>query len=274
MTATPIPRTLAITQFGQLDLSVIDEMPAGRKEIITRVGKTADLLKTLKWAGVKELNNQKQMYVVCPLIEESEEMDLRNATEIYEEIKKYYQGFFEVGLMHGKMTSSEKDEVMTEFKQGRTKVLVSTTVIEVGVNVPSATVMLIMDANRFGLSQLHQLRGRVGRSSDQAYCFLLSDSDGETAKKRLSIMAQTNDGFKISEADLKIRGAGDFFGKNQSGTVDFKIGDLATDNEIIEKAAQDAEQLTQIKGFWLQDQFAPIKNLLNIEDFIKTTIFD
>ncbi|MDR0846487.1 MAG: ATP-dependent DNA helicase RecG [Lactobacillales bacterium] len=242
MTATPIPRTLAITEFGQLDLSQIDEMPVGRKAIQTKVGKLNNLAATLKWVGERELAQGHQMYVVCPLIEESELVDLSNAQKIYEDIAQYYDGFFAVGLMHGKMAQQEKDEMIAQFTQGELKVLVSTTIIEVGVNVPEATVMLVMDANRFGLSQLHQLRGRVGRSSHQSYCFLLSDSRGETALKRLKIMEETNDGFKIAQADLEIRGPGDFFGKNQSGGIDFQIADIVRDEEWLYKAREDAER--------------------------------
>lgn len=244
MTATPIPRTLAITAFGELDVSIIDELPAGRKPITTRWLKPAQLPTAYEWLRT-ELGKNRQAYVICPLIEESEAMDLKNATEIYETIKRYYQNEYEVGLLHGKMTLDEKELVMNAFNDNQVQVLVSTTVVEVGVNVPNATVMMIMDAERFGLAQLHQLRGRVGRGDAASYCLLVSNPKNETGQARMQIMTETNDGFVLSQKDLEMRGPGDFFGVKQSGMPIFKIGDIVSDSVIMEEARSDARKIWQ-----------------------------
>lgn len=244
MTATPIPRTLAITAFGELDVSIIDELPAGRKPITTRWLKPAQLPTAYEWLRT-ELGKNRQAYVICPLIEESEAMDLKNATEIYETIKRYYQNEYEVGLLHGKMTPDEKELVMNAFNENQVQVLVSTTVVEVGVNVPNATVMMIMDAERFGLAQLHQLRGRVGRGDAASYCLLVSNPKNETGQARMQIMTETNDGFVLSQKDLEMRGPGDFFGVKQSGMPIFKIGDIVSDSVIMEEARSDARMIWQ-----------------------------
>lgn len=244
MTATPIPRTLAITAFGELDVSIIDELPAGRKPITTRWLKPAQLPTAYEWLRT-ELGKNRQAYVICPLIEESEAMDLKNATEIYETIKRYYQNEYEVGLLHGKMAPDEKELVMNAFNDNQVQVLVSTTVVEVGVNVPNATVMMIMDAERFGLAQLHQLRGRVGRGDAASYCLLVSNPKNETGQARMQIMTETNDGFVLSQKDLEMRGPGDFFGVKQSGMPIFKIGDIVSDSVIMEEARSDARKIWQ-----------------------------
>lgn len=242
MTATPIPRTLAITAFGDMDVSIIDQMPAGRKPIITRWVKHEQLEVVLDWLR-KELQRGAQVYVISPLIEESEALDLKNAIALEEELKAYFGDKAQVALLHGKMKSEEKDTIMQDFKKGKTDILVSTTVIEVGVNVPNATVMLIMDADRFGLSQLHQLRGRVGRGDKQSYAVLIANPKTESGKKRMKIMTETTDGFVLAEEDLKMRGSGEIFGTRQSGLPEFQVADIVEDYPILEEARKVASQI-------------------------------
>ncbi|MEM5595648.1 helicase-related protein [Niallia circulans] len=214
MTATPIPRTLAITVFGEMDVSIIDEMPAGRKNIETYWVKHDMLTRILQFME-KELHQGRQAYVICPLIEESEKLDVQNAIDVHAMLSTFFQGRYNVGLMHGKLHPEEKDNMMKQFSQNEIQVLVSTTVVEVGVNVPNATFMLVYDAERFGLSQLHQLRGRVGRGDAQSYCVLIADPKTDVGKERMKIMTETSDGFVLSEKDLELRGPGDFLGKNK-----------------------------------------------------------
>ncbi|WP_019242347.1 MULTISPECIES: ATP-dependent DNA helicase RecG [Bacillus] len=261
MTATPIPRTLAITVFGEMDVSIIDEMPAGRKQIETYWAKHNMLERALGFME-KELQKGRQAYVICPLIEESEKLDLQNAIEVHSMLIHYFGTRYQVGLMHGKLSSTDKDEVMKSFSENQIQVLVSTTVVEVGVNVPNATFMLIYDAERFGLSQLHQLRGRVGRGSEQSYCVLVSDAKSENGKERMRIMTETNDGFVLSEKDLELRGPGDFFGKKQSGLPEFKVADLVHDYRILEVARDDAAKLVNSTEFWKSDEFALLRAYL------------
>ena len=242
MTATPIPRTLAITAFGDMDVSLIDQMPAGRKPIITRWVKHEQLNVVLNWLR-KELQRGAQVYVISPLIEESEALDLKNAIALEEELKAYFGDKAQVALLHGKMKSEEKDTIMQDFKKGKIDILVSTTVIEVGVNVPNATVMLIMDADRFGLSQLHQLRGRVGRGDKQSYAVLVANPKTESGKKRMKIMTETTDGFVLAEEDLKMRGSGEIFGTRQSGLPEFQVADIVEDYPILEEARKVASQI-------------------------------
>lgn len=242
MTATPIPRTLAITAFGDMDVSIIDQMPAGRKPIITRWVKHEQLEVVLDWLR-KELQRGAQVYVISPLIEESEALDLKNAIVLEEELKAYFGDKAQVALLHGKMKSEEKDTIMQDFKEGKTDILVSTTVIEVGVNVPNATVMLIMDADRFGLSQLHQLRGRVGRGDKQSYAVLVANPKTESGKKRMKIMTETTDGFVLAEEDLKMRGSGEIFGTRQSGLPEFQVADIVEDYPILEETRKVASQI-------------------------------
>ena len=242
MTATPIPRTLAITAFGDMDVSIINQMPAGRKPIITRWVKHEQLEVVLDWLR-KELQRGAQVYVISPLIEESEALDLKNAIALEEELKAYFGDKAQVALLHGKMKSEEKDTIMQDFKKGKTDILVSTTVIEVGVNVPNATVMLIMDADRFGLSQLHQLRGRVGRGDKQSYAVLIANPKTESGKKRMKIMTETTDGFVLAEEDLKMRGSGEIFGTRQSGLPEFQVADIVEDYPILEEARKVASQI-------------------------------
>jgi ATP-dependent DNA helicase RecG len=261
MTATPIPRTLAITVFGEMDVSVIDEMPAGRKTIETYWAKHEMLDRVLSFME-KELSKGRQAYVICPLIEESDKLDVQNAIDVHSTLSVYFQDRYKVGLMHGRLHSDEKDQVMKAFSENEVQVLVSTTVVEVGVNVPNATVMLIYDAERFGLSQLHQLRGRVGRGSDQSYCILLADPKSEVGKERMKIMSETNDGFVLSEKDLELRGPGDFFGKKQSGLPEFKVADMVHDYRALETARNDASLLVQSAAFWQGEKYRSLRDYL------------
>lgn len=242
MTATPIPRTLAITAFGDMDVSIIDQMPAGRKEIITRWVKHQQLNLVLDWL-VKEIQKGSQAYVISPLIEESEALDLKNAIALEEELIAYFGDRTRIALLHGKMKGEEKEAIMQAFKQGEIDLLVSTTVIEVGVNVPNATVMIIMDADRFGLSQLHQLRGRVGRGNKQSYAVLVANPKTESGKRRMKIMTETTNGFVLAEEDLKLRGSGEIFGTRQSGIPEFQVANLIEDYPILEEARKVAVQV-------------------------------
>ena len=243
MTATPIPRTLAMTIYGDLDVSVIDELPPGRKPVYTQ-HKYDDQLTSLYQGIRRQLNAGRQAYIVYPIIKESEKIDLRNLEEGFETMKQVFAEF-KLSKIHGKMKSQEKEEEMQKFVSGETNILVSTTVIEVGVNVPNASVMVILDAQRFGLSQLHQLRGRVGRGAEQSFCILVTTRklSKETAR-RIDIMCDTNDGFQIAEADLKLRGPGDLEGTQQSGMAfDLKIADIARDGQIVQLARDQAQKI-------------------------------
>ena len=251
MTATPIPRTLAITAFGDMDVSIIDQMPAGRKPIVTRWIKHEQLPQVLTWLE-GEIQKGSQTYVISPLIEESEALDLKNAIALSEELTAHFAGKAEVALLHGKMKSDEKDQIMQEFKERKTDILVSTTVIEVGVNVPNATVMIIMDADRFGLSQLHQLRGRVGRGDKQSYAVLVANPKTDSGKDRMRIMTETTNGFVLAEEDLKMRGSGEIFGTRQSGLPEFQVADIIEDFPILEEARKVASYISSIEG-WQED---------------------
>jgi len=241
MTATPIPRSLAMTVYGDLDVSVIDELPPGRTPIKTVV--LGDDQRRGVYRGmVREIDLGRQVYIVYPLIEESEKLDLKNATKMYEELRDKIFPKYKVGLLHGKMKPAEKDEIMRQFVSGELNILVSTTVIEVGVDVPNASLMVIEHAERFGLSQLHQLRGRVGRGAEQSFCVLLTgDKKTAVAKERLGIMEVTGDGFRIAEKDLEIRGPGEILGTRQSGIQSFKIANIIRDIEVLEDARRAAE---------------------------------
>ncbi len=261
MTATPIPRTLAITAFGEMDVSVLDELPAGRKEIETHWMKE-DSLQQILGKMENELHHGRQAYVICPLIEESDKLDVQNAVEVYEQLTLHYKDKYTVGLMHGRLHPTDKDHIMRLFSEGEIDVLVSTTVVEVGVNVPNATFMLIYDAGRFGLSQLHQLRGRVGRGEDQSYCILLADPKTDEGKERMQTMTETNDGFVLAEKDLELRGAGDFFGRKQSGMPEFKMADLILDYRALDTARIDAEKFLASKEFWDAPEYAVLRRRL------------
>ena len=251
MTATPIPRTLAITAFGDMDVSIIDQMPAGRKLIITRWVKHEQLEVVLEWIK-KEVLKGAQVYFISPLIEESETLDLKNAIALEEELRTYFTDIAHVSLLHGKMKSNEKETIMQAFKDKKVDILVSTTVIEVGVNVPNATIMIVMDADRFGLSQLHQLRGRVGRGDKQSYAVLVANPKTESGKQRMKIMTETTNGFVLAEEDLKMRGSGEIFGTRQSGIPEFQVADIIEDFPILEEARKVASQIVQ-KTDWRND---------------------
>ncbi|WP_085524012.1 ATP-dependent DNA helicase RecG [Tuberibacillus sp. Marseille-P3662] len=261
MTATPIPRTLAISAFGDMDVSTIDEMPEGRKKVKTYWARHEQIERVLSFVE-DELKQGRQAYVVCPLIEESEQLDVQNAIDVHAMLQQHFH-HRQIGLMHGRLTNEEKESVMDAFKDKHTDILVSTTVVEVGVNIPNATMMVIYDAQRFGLAQLHQLRGRVGRGSEQSYCLLIADAKSEVAQERMRIMTETTDGFELSEYDLKLRGPGDFFGQKQSGLPDFKIADIVHDHKALEVARKDAEQMIHSDSFWQDKAYQGLREYLN-----------
>ena len=270
MTATPIPRTLAMTLYGDLDVSVIDELPPGRKPIQTthvfdsRITSLYDSIR-------RQIREGRQVYCVFPLIEESEKIDLKNLEQGFEVLQQAFPEF-RLSKVHGKMKPADKDMEMQRFAQGETQILVATTVIEVGVNVPNASVMVIFDAQRFGLSQLHQLRGRVGRGADQSYCILVTPFKlSEETRKRIDIMCQTNDGFRIAEADLKLRGPGDLEGTQQSGMAfDLKIADIARDGQLVQMARDEAQQIIDEDPTCSSDKYALLWNRL--KELRKTNI--
>ena len=238
MTATPIPRTLALILYGDLDISIIDELPPNRKKIETFAVRK-DMTDRVNGFIKKQIDEGRQAYIVCPLVEENEEMDLKSVEELYETYKTEVFPEYKVEYIHGKLKQKEKDNIMERFKKGDIDILISTTVIEVGVDVPNSNIMVIENAERFGLAQLHQLRGRVGRGEYKSYCILKYEGKGETVRKRMKVMCDTNDGFVISEKDLELRGSGDFFGTMQHGLPEFKIANLFEDMKIL-KLAQEA----------------------------------
>lgn len=241
MTATPIPRTLALVMYQDLQVSTIDTPPAGRLKIQTATINENGLLKALEFIE-KELKEGRQAYIICPMIDENEMLDLNSVKKVYKEIKKYFKDY-NVGLLHGQMKPDEKDMIMEDFEKNRINVLVSTTVVEVGVNVPNATVMMVVNAERFGLSQLHQLRGRVGRGTHQGYCILYNKSESEIASMRMKVMVESTDGFYISEKDLELRGSGDIFGVRQSGFMGFILANPLKDKMILKYAAKEAKRI-------------------------------
>ena len=244
MTATPIPRTLAMTVYGDLEVSVIDEMPPGRSPIQTRAVFENKRPEALKFLGEQILKGR-QAYVVYPLVEESEKIDLKNAVEEFEKLKTHFPQF-RLGLLHGKMKASEKEQVMDEFRRGEIQILVSTTVIEVGVDVPNANLMMVEHAERFGLSQLHQLRGRVGRGEHKSFCVLImGNAVSQEARARTRFMEETTDGFKIAEFDLEMRGPGEFLGTRQSGLPGFQMANLVRDVLILQEARKAAFELLE-----------------------------
>ena len=244
MSATPIPRTLAIILYGDLDISVVDELPAERLPVKNCV--VGPKMREKSWNFIlDEVQKGHQAYIICPLVEANEELELQDVTSYVKKLEQYYGDRISVGLLHGKMRPAEKNKVMEAFVTGEIQVLVSTTVVEVGVNVPNATVMMIEDAQRFGLAQLHQLRGRVGRGNAQSYCILMNSSNGKNAKERLNILAGSNDGFYIASEDLKMRGPGDFFGVRQSGLMEFKIADVFSDADMLSIASEEAKEYVE-----------------------------
>lgn len=259
MTATPIPRTLAITAFGDMDVSIIDELPKGRQPITTRWVKHEQFSEVLSWIKA-EVAKDSQVYFISPLIEESETLDLKNAEALFAELNEYFGLFAKIGLLHGKMKNDEKDQIMQEFKAKKLDILVSTTVIEVGVDVPNATIMVIMDADRFGLSQLHQLRGRVGRGTKKSYAILVANPKSDSGKQRMKIMTETQNGFILAEEDLKMRGSGEIFGLRQSGLPEFIAADLVNDYNILEVARKEAVEI-----FKNADEFPDLIAQVNVD---------
>jgi len=255
LSATPIPRTYALTIYGDMDVSSIKTLPSGRKEIITSLKSNNDIKYVLELM-YQEIKDKHQIYVIAPLIEESDKIDLENVNKLEEKMTSAFGKVCKIGVMHGKMEKNEKDKVMEEFKNGDITILISTTVIEVGVDVKNATMMVIFDAYRFGLSQLHQLRGRVGRNDLQSYCVLISDREAE----RLNIMTQTTDGFKISEEDFKLRGSGDLFGVRQSGDMNFRLADFKEDFNILLRAKEDSNELLESGNI---NNYSNLMTLLN-----------
>ncbi|MEZ4599215.1 MAG: ATP-dependent DNA helicase RecG [Syntrophotaleaceae bacterium] len=262
MTATPIPRSLALTVYGDLSLSVIDQLPPGRKPVKTRI--VAHNNRQQAYEVIRrEITGGRQAYIVYPLVEESEKSDLLAATEGAEQLRQAVFPGVTVGLLHGRMKAEEKEAVMRDFKEKRIQILVSTTVIEVGIDVPNATVMMVEHAERFGLAQLHQLRGRVGRGSAEGACLLIrSERCSEDGRRRLEVMAETNDGFRIAEADLEIRGPGEFLGTRQSGIPDFRVANLLRDGRILEEARQEAFRLVEQPDFLTNPQYEDLRQEL------------
>ena len=252
MSATPIPRTLAIILYGDLDISIIDELPSNRlpiKNCVVDTGYRDTAYRFIK----NQIVEGRQCYIVCPMVEESEHLEVENVTDYAVMLQHELGNTIKVDYLHGKMKQSEKDEIMNRFAANEIQVLVSTTVIEVGINVPNATVMMVENAERFGLAQLHQLRGRVGRGKYQSYCIFMSGSKSKDTKKRLEILNNTNDGFKIASEDLKLRGPGDLFGIRQSGLMDFKLGDIYQDAKLLQYASEAAEWIMTNHQDWIQD---------------------
>ena len=244
MTATPIPRTLALYLYSDLDVSAIDELPPGRKKIDTRFFQETARDKAYRLVK-DEINKGRQAYIVCPLIEEDEKEQLNSVESVYKKLKEGIFSDVEVEILHGKMKPAEKDEIIGRFKNNKTKVLISTTVIEVGVNVPNASVMIVENAERFGLAQLHQLRGRVGRGQYESYCILIANARTNITKKRMMIMTESTDGFYISEQDLKLRGSGEMFGMKQSGAEGLLLADIYEDMDILRCARSEAKRILE-----------------------------
>ena len=267
MSATPIPRTLAIILYGDLDISVVDEVPAKRLPIKNCVVDTRYRPKAYQFIE-KEVAAGHQAYVICPLVEESENMEAENVTDYAKRLKEELPDTIEIGLLHGQMKPAQKNDVMERFAANEIQVLVSTTVVEVGVNVPNATVMMIENAEHFGLAQLHQLRGRVGRGDAQSYCIMVNCSDSKESQKRLDILNKSNDGFKIASEDLKLRGPGDFFGIRQSGEMQFALADIYQDAYIMQRAS---EEVADILG---KDPELSSEDHKNLKDYLELFLSD
>ncbi|KAF6658997.1 ATP-dependent DNA helicase RecG [Paenibacillus polymyxa] len=272
MTATPIPRTLAITAFGDMDVSTISERPKGRIPISTYWVKHELMDRVLGFIS-REVDQGRQAYLICPLIEESEKLDVQNAIDLHIQMQQAFP-HYRVGLLHGRMTPAEKEEVMRSFYANEVQLLVSTTVVEVGVDVPNATLMIIMDADRFGLSQLHQLRGRVGRGAHASYCVLIADPKSEVGQERMKVMTDTDDGFEVARRDLDLRGPGDFFGTKQSGLPEFRLADMVADFEVLEKAREDATDLIKDSSFWTSPQHEALRGYLQKEQIFQGDLID
>jgi len=259
MTATPIPRTLALMIYGDLDISIIDEMPPGRQTIKTNVINGDQ--KEQSYDFIKEhIKDGRQAYIVAPLVEESEKLELDSAEEIYKELKATYFSEYTLGLLHGKMKNAEKEKIINKFYKGEINVLVSTTVIEVGINVPNAVVMMVLNSERFGLAQLHQLRGRVGRGNEKSYCILVNESKSKKSKDRMNILKKTNDGFLIAEEDLKIRGPGDFFGTAQHGLSKYEIQNIINDVTVVQDVQLLSKKIINENPYLLGDEYINLKD--------------
>ena len=263
MTATPIPRTLALILYGDLDVSVIDELPPGRQHIDTFAVNSSYHQRAYGFIR-KEVENGRQAYMVCPMIEENDAIEAKSVMQMIDEVSQTDFKGLSVAVLHGKMKADEKERIMKDFAENKIQILVSTTVIEVGINVPNATIMLIENAERFGLSQLHQLRGRVGRGKYQSYCILVTDSKSEVTKERMKVMKKTNDGFEISETDLKLRGPGEFFGTRQHGVPQLKIANLYKDADILSQAQAAAKELNRNENWQKDDRYKPLKERINM----------
>lgn len=261
MTATPIPRTLALMLYGDLDISVIDEMPPGRQKVITDILKGNEKERAYEFIK-KQADEGRQAYIVAPLVEESEKMALNSASEIFDELRNNYFSGYRLGLLHGKMNNVEKEEVINKFYEGKINVLVSTTVIEVGVNVPNASVMMVLNAERFGLAQLHQLRGRVGRGKFQSYCILINESRTKKAAERMSILKNSDNGFIIAEEDLKIRGPGEFFGTRQHGLSGYDIQNIVNDVEYVQDVQHISKKISEENPGFAGDDYINLKKAI------------
>lgn len=272
MTATPIPRTLAITAFGDIEVSTISERPKGRIPISTYWVKHDMMDRVLGFIS-REVDQGRQAYLICPLIEESEKLDVQNAIDLHIQMQQNFPKY-RVGLLHGRMTAGEKEEMMREFYSNEIQLLVSTTVVEVGVDVPNATLMVIMDADRFGLSQLHQLRGRVGRGAHASYCVLIADPKTEVGQERMKVMTETEDGFEVSRRDLDLRGPGDFFGTKQSGLPEFRLADMVADFAVLEQARDDVSSLIADASFWTSVDYAPLRDFLQQQQVFQGDLID
>ena len=261
MTATPIPRTMAMTLYGDMDISVIDELPQGKRDVNTlwvdksKLDDVYDFLKT-------QLTQGRQAYIIYPVIEESKALKSVGAAKMYETLKGKVFNDFTVGLIHGKMNNESKLKVMSDFKKKKIDLLVATTIVEVGIDIPNATVMVIENAERFGLSQLHQLRGRIGRSKHKSYCVLISDADTDEATQRLEVISRTKNGFEIAEEDLSMRGPGELFGKAQHGAPQFNIGNVVSDVDILEVARKEAFELIDGDPDLIEDRHQILKDIM------------
>lgn len=273
MSATPIPRTLAISAYGDTDISVIKTLPLNRKQVITKLvdqEHKKDVMDHIK----QELEVGHQIYVVTPLIEESEAIDTANATEVYEKMVKYFKNKVSVGLIHGKLRPEEKEEIMTKFLNKEIMILVATSVIEVGVNVANATTILVLGAERFGVATLHQLRGRVMRSGDTPYCFLIPESLTDNAEARLKMVEETSDGFKLAEYDLLHRGPGEFFGEKQAGSMNFKYADILKDNDLLEQVIVDSFEIMKTNNLFDNPEYQYLLNIVHNNYLMKTSQLD